>query len=382
MFLDYLIKFFTSLKLTVVCLALAAVLVFIGTLAQVDLGLYKAQNEFFRSFFIFWGPKGGGWTVPVFPGGYFIGGLLLINLIAAHCARFRLRKAKLGIILTHLGLILLLAGQLATDMFSTESSLHLRNGEVKNFSESDRLAELAVIDRGDPDSDQVVAIPEPVLARNSVIHRTELPFAVRVKRFYPNSVLAAQPTAGFDKSAATQGLGVSLWIREEPRTAKMDERDTPAALIELEAGGKSLGSWLVAERLGELQTMAFNGRAYDLIMRSRRFYTPFSLQLLEFRHDIYAGTDTPKNFSSQVRVLNPATGEDREVKIKMNSPLRYSGLTFYQASYDPDDKGSILEVVRNPGWVTPYLACVLVGLGLTVQFLSHLIPFVKRRLTP
>ena len=56
--LDRLVSFFTSLRLTVVCLALGLVLVFWGTMAQVDLGLYKAQNEFFRSFIIYWGPKG------------------------------------------------------------------------------------------------------------------------------------------------------------------------------------------------------------------------------------------------------------------------------------------------------------------------------------
>ena len=63
-FLDRLISFFTSLRLTVVCLALALLLVFFGTLAQVDLGLYKAQNEFFRSFLIYWGPKGASWCFP------------------------------------------------------------------------------------------------------------------------------------------------------------------------------------------------------------------------------------------------------------------------------------------------------------------------------
>jgi hypothetical protein len=381
MFLDRLIKVFTSLKLTVVCLTLAMLLVFFGTLAQVDLGLYKAQNEFFRSFLIYWGPKGADWKIPVFPGGYLIGGLLLINLIAAHYSRFGFRKDKFGIIITHLGLILLLMGQLATDMLSTESSLHLRNGETKNYSESDRLTELAVIGKVDPRTDQVVAIPDSRLAGGSVIRTPELPFAVRVKHFYRNSLLVAQPTAGFEKSGATRGPGPDVWIREEPRTTKMDERDTPSALVELEADGKSLGSWLVSTRLAAPQTVRFNGRAYDLILRLRRYYIPFNLQLLEFKHDIYAGTDIPKNFSSQVRVLNPATGEDREVKIKMNTPLRYGGLTFYQASFDQDDRGSILEVVRNPSWVTPYLACLLVGVGLGVQFLSHLVPFVKRRLT-
>jgi hypothetical protein len=238
-----------------------------------------------------------------------------------------------------------------------------------------------VIGKVDPRTDQVVAIPDSRLAGGSVIRTPELPFAVRVKHFYRNSLLVAQPTAGFEKSGATQGAGPDVWIREEPRTTKMDERDTPSALVELVADGKSLGSWLVSTRLAAPQTVTFNGRAYDLILRLRRYYIPFNLQLLEFKHDIYAGTDIPKNFSSQVRVLNPATGEDREVKIKMNTPLRYGGLTFYQASFDQDDRGSILEVVRNPSWVTPYLACLLVGVGLGVQFLSHLVPFVKRRLT-
>ncbi len=54
---DKLVRIFTSLRLTVVLLALGLVLVFWGTLAQVHLGLYRAQNEFFRSFFIYWSPS-------------------------------------------------------------------------------------------------------------------------------------------------------------------------------------------------------------------------------------------------------------------------------------------------------------------------------------
>ena len=43
---------FTSLRLTVVLLGLALGLVFIGTLAQVKLGLYVVQEQFFNSYFI------------------------------------------------------------------------------------------------------------------------------------------------------------------------------------------------------------------------------------------------------------------------------------------------------------------------------------------
>ena len=163
--LDRLIRFFSSLWLTVACLALALVLVFWGTLAQVDLGLYKAQNEFFRSFLIYWGPKRAAWSIPVFPGGYLVGGVLLLNLIASQLKRFTFTATRIGLWMVHFGLILLLLGQLLTDLLSRESTLHLREGEAKNYSETEREAELAVADVTDADADKVVVIPQGVLAR-------------------------------------------------------------------------------------------------------------------------------------------------------------------------------------------------------------------------
>jgi hypothetical protein len=58
--------------------------------------------------------------------------------------------------MVHLGLILLLLGQFATDKLSNESSLHLREGETRNYSESNREVELAVVDVTDPSVDKVV----------------------------------------------------------------------------------------------------------------------------------------------------------------------------------------------------------------------------------
>ncbi|MCX7916215.1 MAG: cytochrome c biogenesis protein ResB, partial [Verrucomicrobiae bacterium] len=78
-------------------------------------------------------------------------------------------------------------------------------------------------------------------------------------------------------------------------------------------------------------------------LRQTRYYKPFFITLLEFRHDRYPGTEIPKNFSSRIRIVRPATGEDREVLISMNNPLRYFGETYYQASFDPDDQGTVLQ---------------------------------------
>jgi cytochrome c biogenesis factor len=176
------VSFFTSLRLTVVCLSLALLLVFIGTLAQVDQGLYVAQNRYFRSLLVYWSPKGADWRIPVFPGGYLLGGFLLVNLIAAHIKRFTFSKKKIGIFLIHAGLILLLLGQFATDLLQVETHMRLSEGEAKNYSESDRVNELVLINSASADRDQVVAISGNDLERGKQI-RHRLPFTIQVKDY-------------------------------------------------------------------------------------------------------------------------------------------------------------------------------------------------------
>ena len=128
-----------------------------------------------------------------------------------------------------------------------------------------------------------------------------------------------------------------------------------------------------------------SGRAADQLrnVRFTRHYKLFSLKLLEFTHDKYLGTEKPKNFASRVRIQRPATGEDREVVIYMNNPLRYGGETYYQASFDPDNdkranKVTILQVFRNPSWIAPYFACSVMALGMAIQFLMHLAGFAGK----
>src|SRR5436309_12097322 len=105
---ERILKFFNSLKLTVVLLSVGLVLVFIGTLAQVDEGLYQAQARYFKSWLIL-RPL----NLPIlFPGGYLLGTVLMVNLLAAHTARFQLTRKKAGLFMIHGGVILLLLGQL------------------------------------------------------------------------------------------------------------------------------------------------------------------------------------------------------------------------------------------------------------------------------
>ena len=103
------IDLLTSLKLTIVCLAAGMILIFAGTIAQVHLGIWEAQQRYFQSIVVWWPAESRGFQIPIFPGGHLIGGVLLVNLIAAHIKRFQWSLRKLGIHLIHAGLIIMLA---------------------------------------------------------------------------------------------------------------------------------------------------------------------------------------------------------------------------------------------------------------------------------
>ena len=71
---------------------------------------------------------------------------------------------------------------------------------------------------------------------------------------------------------------------------------------------------------------------------------------------------------------------DAEILIRMNEPLRHRGETFFQADWDKDtERGTVLQVVRNPGWTLPYFSCVIVSIGMLVHFGIVLADFLRKR---
>jgi hypothetical protein len=377
----------TSLQLTISCLVAALVLIFAGTLAQVHLGIHEAQQRYFQSLFVWWPPENRGFKIPIFPGGHLIGAVLLINLVAAHAKRFRWAWRKLGIHLTHAGLIIMLAGGLFTDLFAVESHMRLAQGDTKNYSEDPRLMELAVINTTDPELDQVTAIPEALLRDKRTIEHRSLPFQIVVRNFFQNSRLQmlSESTNGA-RPIANQGPGAQIIVQSVPRATGVDDRDVVSAAVEIVPIGFAtgmatppLGTWLVSDALGAPQTFSCAGRTWQLVMRPARYYQPFSVRLQKFTHERYPGTEIPKNFSSRITLLDPERAVNRDVLIYMNHPLRYRGETFYQAGFQQDDSASILQVVHNPSFIAPYVACVIVAAGLLVQFGYHLVGFSRRR---
>ena len=376
-----LVQFFkplASLKLTIVCLACAMVLVFVGTLDQVQIGVYEAQLRYFKSFFLYFSLPGSHLKIPWFPGGYTLGGILLVNLVAAHVSRFKLSWKKTGILILHSGLILLLVGQLVTSVFEEESQVQLDQGQTKNYSESPYLDELAIIDSSGANTDEVISVPASRLAKGRSISLPGAGLTLQVNDFYENAALVS-PNQLPRENYPHFRVGPMAVAVPIPRTYKQDERNQPAASVSLMKNGQQIGSWSLASGFPQPIQFRAGPKPFAIVLRPKRYYRPFSITLEEFRHDRYAGTEIAKNFSSKVRLIDPSVHENREALIFMNHPLRYAGLTFYQAGFGNNDATTVLQVMKNPSWLVPYISCGMMALGLVIQFGMHLISFVRRR---
>jgi hypothetical protein len=384
------------------------VLIFCGTLAQIDNGIWTVVNSYFRWWYVwvpfqlfvrfgqvfFFLPKtltvGGSFP---FPGGWTLGTLLLANLLAAHALRFKITPNRLGILIIHAGLIVLMVSELITGLCAVEARMTIAAREAVNFTDETHAVELAVTD---PGGEEVTVVPASRLKPGAVIRNDQLPFDVQVADYQPNSNLVrAEKDEPDSPETFTSSVGVRYKLVSQAEGAGVGEQheDVPMGKFTFrkkgsdeDVGTRALALWFdpnVTQRLPLYkfapQQVTADGKAYTVELRYRRAYKPYTIQLLEFRHDKYVGTDTPKNYSSRVRLIDPSRGEDREVLIRMNEPLRYQGETFYQSAFLPGDTGTVLQVVRNPAWWWPYVSCFLVSLGMVAHFGLNLVSFLRKR---
>jgi hypothetical protein len=386
-----LFQFFSSLKLTVVLLACSIGLIFFGTLDQVEYGIWHTQKLYFESFFVIWSyPEHAAgydklfWLHIPMPGGYLLGGMLFINLLAAHITRFKLTWKKSGIFLGHLGLVLLLVSELMTDILAVESQMPVDEGGRNNYSQAFRDNELVFIDRSHPDHDSVHTIPASLLKPGKRIDVPNTALSIQTVRYHPNAQIGRATSGTPVDTIATRGAAVKMGIvvTPEAETYAEGEFNTATAFVEVINGDDSLGIWLVSNVIDERfppQMVQVAGAEWEITLRFTRHYYPFKVELIDFSHDKYPGTAIPFNFSSEVKVHHQDSTKNQKALIYMNHPLRYEGLTFYQASFANQDKTSIFQVVRNPGWLLPYVSVLLMGLGMCVQFGMHFVIFLGKR---
>ncbi len=380
-----------SLKLTVFLLVLSMILVLLGTLEQVHWGVWHVQKVYFSDWFCFYPMDP---TAPLrvpLPGGFTLGALLMLNLGFAHFRHFKATSAKVGISMIHAGLLLLLGGGFVTAIYQEESAMIIPEGEKRDYSEAFREFEIALVGKN-AGADAVVAVPDAILRdiaakkAPATIALPGTPFTLHVLTYHPNAMLRAksQMADGLDLKA-TQGIGARTQLAYKPLPESFDDNrpNAPTAIVELKTKDQSLGTWALNLNLTEsfdAQTFTDAGNTYEISLRRTRYYVPFTVQLDKFTHEKYPGTETPRRFASDVTLKEGASSFT--YNISMNQPLRHAGLTFFQSSFGSTKDGkslSVLQVVRNPGWLLPYVSVAIMSLGLIWHFGFSLLRFLRGR---
>ena len=356
------VKFLSSAKITVACLFLLFILTFWGTIAQVQQGLYAAQDRFFNSFFFL-----AGGFIP-FPGAQLVLWVFFVNLICSMSLTWKkyTNWANSGLLITHAGLIIYFFAAFMVFHVSRESNVHLAEGEATNVSTSYQDWELASwTDEGR--ERQVSAFDTKSFKPGLQVPFESKDFTLTVKNIYLNSEAFSDTAAKMDPTTLN-GSGI-VTINEKP-VDKEKEQNIEGAIFDLKADNKSYSLILYG---AESQATAVNiaGKNYYFILRHKRFPLPFTIRLDHFKAEFHPGTEMAKSYESLVTITTGTL--ERQVRIYMNNPLRYKDYTVYQASYDTNTstgkQESTLAVVKNYARVLPYIGCFFVFFGLALHFL-------------
>jgi len=363
-----LFHFFASSGLAVVVLLLLMLLTFLGTIQQVDHGLYEVQRRYFGSLFVIHRFLG---VLPVpLPGAYLLLAIASLNVLCGGVVRARKGWKQLGVLIGHVGILALLVGGYLTFRYSTSGMISLYEGETADtFSSSDSW-ELAIT--GPPQNGRALqhAIPDDGFntARTGdakTFFSASIPFEVTVEEFLPNA-----------QQAAENAPLISIPVSKEP------SENIPGVYVTVRdrtSGATQQGVlWGMAK---SPIRVASAGNAWTLRLQRRTWPLPFKIRLNKFTRELHPGTSIPSVFRSDLTRIEGASEQD--VRILMNEPLRYRGYALYQASWGPADAGphdrlfSTLAVVKNPAEKIPLYASCIICFGLFVHFTMKLLAYLK-----
>ena len=197
-----------SMKLAVALLVLLGLLTWLGTLAQIEDGLWKAQKEYFESWFLIADLELGWWGQPVLPdadgrgfvlriplpGAYPVMALLFLNLMVGGMLRMKWSLRNIGVLVVHIGISLLLLAGFVKMEFSYSGGLALFEYPTGDARDESRLYEastfvsfhdyeLALLkDNGDTVEERVVPEADLLGAVDGTVTLSgdDLPFVVQV----------------------------------------------------------------------------------------------------------------------------------------------------------------------------------------------------------
>lgn len=362
-----------SFQLATILLILLLLLTYLGTMEQRDHTIYDVQKKYFESTFLV--VRVGGVLPIVLPGAYLLLGILLVNLVVGGIIRLRYGLRTIGVLIAHIGIILLLVGSFFEFQYSQKGNMQVYEGQTVDSFRNMNEWDLIIAERlpGDRVREYVVPADRFADLEDGGTRRFDLPdgtASVTLRGYRRN----ARPR--LDRRTGTDFLLEAL----DP-VSDEDSINVPGVFATFSAGDATDASavsetallWGGAEHPWVVEV---GDRAFEVALDWRTWQLPFEIHLRRFEHEVYPGTRTPKRFSSYVTRLEDGVAQDAH--ITMNEPMRHRGYTIYQSSWGPQDaRGdtrlfSGFSVVKNPSDRVPWVTVTIIFLGLLIHFILKL----------
>lgn len=381
-----------SFGFAVVLLLILTALTFFGTLYQVEHGLFEAQKRFFDSLFFVatLGPFG----IPL-PGARLVLLVFGVNLIVGGLLRIRKSTATFGIIIAHLGILLMLVAGEVKYSLSTDGHLKIWPNETKDEYESYFNWEIEISEQLENGQLRQHIIPHEDFANLELGESRRfvaqgLPFDLSLFGFTRNSWPVS---GGHASSSPDRGRAIEGWrLEARPRNPSAENNFAGAYAVLTEKGSRKqheliLWGIRIDPRNGTLAdplpaVLEIDGTRWGIRMRHERYKLPFEIHLERFKRVLHPGTARPKSFESDILLIDG--GERRPVNISMNEPLRHAGHVVFQSGWGPQDPSyrgdlySDFSIVDNPADQWPLYSCIVIAVGLLMHFTSKLFKYVRK----
>jgi len=372
-----------SVKFAVTVVVIIAVACVAGTLIPqgTDVAKYVARNADAAGRLDLFGKLG---LTHVFYSVWFIGLLCMLSASVAVCSSRRFatvlrangsaRYRAFGSMLTHISILLILAGAVIRGVWGEKGYIELREGEthaqvvtetgVKPLPFAIHLTkfEIETYDQAngeasavahDGDSSLVISWPEKNL-------KAALPIKVGLEQAFGEfkiTILKCVPDFVVD-------------MQTHEVTSRSSEPRNPAILVAVNGPTYHNHRWLFA-------------KFPDFVMHTPDSQTsgPSPLQMVYQYHGAMPRRTMPagpiKSFKSTIELLEGESVVGHRV-VEVNSPFAFKGYSFYQSGYNPDDLSyTALQVVKDPGVPVVYAGFSLMIIGLFIVF--YLNPWLDAR---
>lgn len=312
-----------------------------GTVAQRFIGLYDAQRIFFAS-------------APVV--------LLLAALTISLTIKFlffsQWTRARAGINLSHLGILILLIGGLLTAISTREGNLTIGEGESASIIHDYNQREMTIAAGA-----SVITIPFEKLKPGQVIAVADTTAKITINTLCRNCRIDPRKDANGSYKSMAQFMALT-----PDRPALNDEQNINGVTFTI-SGAENTASNGIYLAIDVMPQPVKAGAITFNLGKARR-ELPFEIRLEDFHAENHPGTAMARAYRSDIIVQDG--GIAWPVRIEMNKPLRYKGYTFFQSSFfKPSDtqEFTVLAVVQNRAWIFPYIGTGLMAIGLLLHLM-------------